>query len=66
MKYSFTLPGRGPMATPENLGIIARHGSDRSSWPVWIGFIPYLLLRTVLTSGIRYIKYEGSQLLAVS
>lgn len=26
MKYSFTLPGRGPMATPENLGIIARHG----------------------------------------
>ena len=26
MKYSFTLPGRGPLATPENLGIIARHG----------------------------------------
>lgn len=26
MKYSFTLPGRGPMGTPENLGIIARHG----------------------------------------
>jgi len=28
MKYGFTLPGRGPLATPENLGIIARHGED--------------------------------------
>ncbi len=28
MKYGFTLPGRGPMATPENLGIIARHGEE--------------------------------------
>ena len=26
MRYSFTVPGRGPMAAPENLGIIARHG----------------------------------------
>jgi len=28
MKYGFTLPGRGPLATPENLGIIARHGEE--------------------------------------
>ena len=26
MKYGFTMPGRGPLATPERLGIIARHG----------------------------------------
>lgn len=28
MKYGFTLPGRGPMATPENMGTIARHGES--------------------------------------
>ena len=28
MKYGFTLPGRGPMATPENMGVIARHGEE--------------------------------------
>ena len=28
MIYGFTLPGRGPLATPENLGIIARHGEE--------------------------------------
>jgi len=28
MKYGFTLPGRGPLATPENMGIIARHGEE--------------------------------------
>ena len=28
MKYGFTLPGRGPMATPENLGIIANKGEE--------------------------------------
>ena len=28
MKYGFTLPGRGPLATPETLGRIARAGED--------------------------------------
>ena len=28
MKYGFTLPGRGPLATPERLGILARKGED--------------------------------------
>ena len=28
MKYGFTLPGRGPMASPERLGTIARRGED--------------------------------------
>ena len=28
MKYGFTLPGRGPMATPENLGLIAKKGEE--------------------------------------
>ena len=28
MKYGFTLPGRGPLATPQNLGIIARKGEE--------------------------------------
>lgn len=28
MKYGFTLPGRGPLATPENLGAIARRGEE--------------------------------------
>ena len=28
MKYGFTLPGRGQLATPENLGIIARKGEE--------------------------------------
>ena len=28
MKYGFTLPGRGPLATPERLGIIARKGEE--------------------------------------
>ena len=28
MKYGFTLPGRGPLATPENMGTIARHGEE--------------------------------------
>ena len=28
MKYGFTLPGRGPMATPENLSAIARRGEE--------------------------------------
>ena len=28
MKYGFTLPMRGPMATPERLGIIARKGEE--------------------------------------
>ena len=28
MKYGFTLPGRGPLATPETLGRIARTGED--------------------------------------
>ena len=28
MKYGFTLPGRGHLATPERLGIIARKGEE--------------------------------------
>ena len=28
MKYGFTIPGRGPLATPERLGIIARKGEE--------------------------------------
>lgn len=28
MKYGFTLPGRGPLATPETLGRIARRGEE--------------------------------------
>ncbi len=28
MKYGFTLPGRGPLATPERLGILARKGEE--------------------------------------
>ena len=28
MKYGFTLPGRGPLATPERLGAIARKGEE--------------------------------------
>jgi probable F420-dependent oxidoreductase len=28
MKYGFTLPGRGPLATPDNLATIARHGDE--------------------------------------
>ena len=28
MKYGFTLPGRGPLASPERLGIIARKGEE--------------------------------------
>ena len=28
MKYGFTLPGRGPLAAPENLGVIARKGEE--------------------------------------
>ena len=28
MKYGFTLPGRGPLASPEKLGIIARKGEE--------------------------------------
>jgi probable F420-dependent oxidoreductase len=28
MKYGFTLPGRGPLATPDNLGAIARRGEE--------------------------------------
>ena len=28
MKYGFTLPGRGPLATPETLGRIARAGEE--------------------------------------
>ena len=28
MKYGFTLPGRGPLATPETLGTIARKGEE--------------------------------------
>ena len=28
MKYGFTLPGRGPVATPERLGILARKGEE--------------------------------------
>ena len=28
MKYGFTLPGRGHLATPQNLGIIARKGEE--------------------------------------
>ncbi len=28
MKYGFTLPGRGPLATPERLGSIARKGEE--------------------------------------
>jgi probable F420-dependent oxidoreductase len=28
MKYGFTLPGRGPLATPDNLAAIARHGEE--------------------------------------
>ncbi|GIT43357.1 MAG: hypothetical protein Ct9H300mP11_12930 [Chloroflexota bacterium] len=28
MKYGFTLPGRGQIATPERLGIIAKKGEE--------------------------------------
>ena len=28
MKYGFTMPGRGPIATPENLGVIARRAEE--------------------------------------
>ncbi|HIF42779.1 MAG TPA: LLM class F420-dependent oxidoreductase [Dehalococcoidia bacterium] len=28
MKYGFTMPGRGPLATPERLGIVARKGEE--------------------------------------
>ncbi|MEE3246244.1 MAG: hypothetical protein VX213_01975, partial [Chloroflexota bacterium] len=28
MKYGFTLPGRGQLATPERLGIIAKKGEE--------------------------------------
>ena len=28
MKYGFTLPGRGPLATPERLGTLARKGEE--------------------------------------
>ena len=28
MKYGFTLPGRGALAAPETLGIIARKGEE--------------------------------------
>ena len=28
MKYGFTLPMRGPLATPERLGVIARKGEE--------------------------------------
>ena len=28
MKYGFTLPGRGPLATPERLGLIAKKGEE--------------------------------------
>ncbi len=28
MKYGFTLPGRGPLATPERLGMLARKGEE--------------------------------------
>ncbi len=28
MKYGFTLPGRGPLATPDNLALIARRGEE--------------------------------------
>jgi len=28
MEYGFTMPGRGPLATPERLGIIARKGEE--------------------------------------
>ena len=28
MKYGFTLPGRGPLSTPERLGAIARKGEE--------------------------------------
>jgi alkanesulfonate monooxygenase SsuD/methylene tetrahydromethanopterin reductase-like flavin-dependent oxidoreductase (luciferase family) len=28
MRYGFTLPGRGPLATPDNLAAIARRGEE--------------------------------------
>ncbi len=28
MKYGFTLPGRGPLATPERLGALAKKGEE--------------------------------------
>jgi len=28
MQYGFTLPGRGPLATPDNLATIARRGEE--------------------------------------
>ena len=37
MKYGFTLPGRGPLATPETLGRIARRGEELGYDAVFTG-----------------------------
>ncbi len=37
MKYGFTLPTRGPLATPENLGAIARRGEELGFDAVYTG-----------------------------
>ena len=37
MKYGFTLPGRGQLAAPGRLGIIARKGEELGFDSVWAG-----------------------------
>ena len=37
MKYSFTIPGRGPLATPESLAAIARHGDELGYYSLLTG-----------------------------
>ena len=37
VKYSFTLPVRGPLATPETLSAIARHGEELGYYSLLTG-----------------------------
>ena len=52
MKYGFTLPGRGPLATPERLGILARKGEELGFDALLTG--DHILVPKTITSPYPY------------
>ncbi|PKB79918.1 MAG: hypothetical protein BZY88_11065 [SAR202 cluster bacterium Io17-Chloro-G9] len=52
MKYGFTLPGRGPLATPETLGVLAKKGEELGYDTVLTG--DHILVPRKITSPYPY------------
>ena len=56
MRYGLTLPGRGPLATPDNLAIIAKRAEELGYYMVLFG--DHLVVPRHISSAYPYTRWR--------